>query len=135
MIFRFERLHNLHYEKFADGTVKCIEDEIHFDIPDSWAWTRLDDICCLEIKRGKAPKYVEKSNVVVFAQKCNTKSGEVNLTLAQFLDERLLKKYSSADFMQYGDIIINSTGTGTLGRVGIFEKIDDCFMRSIIIIS
>ena len=34
-------LYNLHYEKFADGTVKCIEDEIPFDIPDSWVWVRL----------------------------------------------------------------------------------------------
>ena len=27
---------NLHYEKFSDGTVKCIEDEIPFDVPDGW---------------------------------------------------------------------------------------------------
>ena len=32
---------NLHYEKFADGSVKCTENEIPFDIPDSWAWARL----------------------------------------------------------------------------------------------
>ena len=32
--------HNLHYEKFSDGTVKCIEDEIPFDVPDSWQWCR-----------------------------------------------------------------------------------------------
>ena len=32
---------NLHYEKFTDGTVKCIEDEIPFDIPNSWLWVRL----------------------------------------------------------------------------------------------
>ena len=31
---------NLHYEKFADGTIKCIEDEIPFDVPDSWQWCR-----------------------------------------------------------------------------------------------
>lgn len=128
----FDKEHNLHYEKFADGTVKCIEDEIPFEIPDTWAWTRLDDICCLEIKRGKAPKYVEKSNIVVFAQKCNTKSGKIDLSLAQFLDERLQKKYSSTDYMQYGDIIINSTGTGTLGRVGIFEESNDCFHLMIV---
>jgi len=29
--------------------------------------------------------------------------------------------------MQYNDIVINSTGTGTLGRVGIFEKSDDIY--------
>lgn len=28
---------NLHYEKFQDGTVKCIEDEIPFEVPDGWA--------------------------------------------------------------------------------------------------
>ena len=32
---------NLHYEKFADGSVKCIEDEIPFELPESWAWARL----------------------------------------------------------------------------------------------
>ena len=32
---------NLHYEKFADGSVKCIEDDIPFDLPDGWAWARL----------------------------------------------------------------------------------------------
>ena len=32
---------NLHYEKFQDGTVKCIEDERPFDVPEGWEWTRL----------------------------------------------------------------------------------------------
>ena len=31
---------NSHYEKFADGTVKCIDDEIPFEIPQSWCWVR-----------------------------------------------------------------------------------------------
>ena len=36
---------NLHYEKFSDGTVKCIEDEIPFELPDNWEWVRLGAIC------------------------------------------------------------------------------------------
>ena len=35
---------NLHYEKFADGSVKCIEDEIPFDLPEGWAWVRLGNL-------------------------------------------------------------------------------------------
>ena len=35
---------NLHYEKFADGSVKCIEDEVPFDLPDGWAWARFSTI-------------------------------------------------------------------------------------------
>ena len=31
---------NSHYEKFADGTVRCIDDEIPFEIPQSWCWVR-----------------------------------------------------------------------------------------------
>ena len=33
------------YEKFKDGTVKDISDDIPFEIPKGWAWTRLWDIC------------------------------------------------------------------------------------------
>ena len=36
--------HSLHYEKFSDGTVKCIEDEIPFELPEGWEWTRLGNL-------------------------------------------------------------------------------------------
>ena len=36
---------NLHYEKFTDATVKCIEDEIPFEVPEGWSWIRLCNIC------------------------------------------------------------------------------------------
>ena len=39
---------NLHYEKFADGSVKCIENEIPFEIPKSWAWCRLNAIAAAQ---------------------------------------------------------------------------------------
>ena len=45
---------NLHYEKFQDGTVKCIEDEIPFEVPEGWAWTRLQYI--ISLSSGKTIK-------------------------------------------------------------------------------
>ena len=123
---------NLHYEQYADGTVKCIEDEIPFDVPNNWEWCRLQTICAKEIKRGKAPKYEEKSSVIVFAQKCNTKSGFIDISKAKFLAQNTLKKYADEDFLYYNDIIINSTGTGTLGRVGIYKKEDDIYNIKIV---
>lgn len=36
---------NSYYEKFNDGSVKCIDNEIPFTIPDSWIWVRLKNIC------------------------------------------------------------------------------------------
>ena len=48
---------NLHYEKFPDGTVKCIEDEIPFELPEGWEWVRLGVI--FSHNTGKA---LNKSN-------------------------------------------------------------------------
>ena len=48
---------NLHYEKFADGSVKCIEDEIPFDLPEGWAWERLGNVST--IARGGSPRPIE----------------------------------------------------------------------------
>ncbi|MFQ7156323.1 MAG: restriction endonuclease subunit S [Merdimonas faecis] len=42
---------NLHYEKFTDGTVKCIEDEIPFDVPEGWSWCRYSDV--IELYSGQ----------------------------------------------------------------------------------
>ena len=37
--------YSLHYEKFADGSVKCIEDEIPFELPEGWAWSKIGPLC------------------------------------------------------------------------------------------
>ena len=44
---------NLHYEKFSDGSVKCIEEEIPFELPKGWEWIRLNTIA--SFSGGKTP--------------------------------------------------------------------------------
>ena len=39
---------NSYYELFRDGTQKCIDNEIHFDIPDNWRWCRLKNLAAPE---------------------------------------------------------------------------------------
>ena len=101
------------------------DDEKPFEIPESWMWFRLDDLVIKEIKRGKSPVYIAQSDTLVFAQKCNTKAGYIDLSLALCLDESKLNKYPESEFMQNMDIVINSTGNGTLGRVGIYRSSDN----------
>ena len=50
---------NLHYEQFQDGSVKCIEDEIPFEIPESWEWCRFGTYT---INRDNERKPVSLSN-------------------------------------------------------------------------
>ena len=116
---------NSYYEKFSDGTVINIQSKLPFDIPNSWEWTNLSFLALKEIKRGKTPRYVEKSNILVFAQKCNLKKGGIDYGLSQYLDETILLKYDKAEYLHRGDIVINSTGTGTLGRVGYINTESD----------
>jgi len=101
---------------------EIMEDEKPFDIPENWEWCRLDDLVKKNIKRGKSPTYAVQGSVLVFAQKCNVKTGGINLELAQYLDESKLLKYPDKEFMEDEDIVVNSTGRGTLGRVGLFTK-------------
>lgn len=88
-------------------------------------WCELQDCCSKEIKRGRAPKYADEGNVLAFAQKCNRKTGEIDISTALWLDRESTKRYSSDEYMLDGDIVINSTGTGTLGRIGIYRNNDN----------
>ena len=122
VIFRGED--NLPYEKIGKNEPICIADEVPFEIPESWEWVRLKSISIKEIKRGKSPTYTEKSSVFVFAQKCNVKSGGIDMTLAKCLDMSSFAKYPEEEYMQNEDIVVNSTGNGTLGRIGLFRDTD-----------
>ena len=47
------------------------------------------------------------------------------MSLAKYLDEKTLGKYPADEFLQDCDIIVNSTGTGTMGRIGLFRNSDN----------
>ncbi len=109
--------HSLHFTKIADGI------EIPFEIPKTWKWVYLSDLVSKEIRRGKSPKYDEKGSSFAFAQKCNSKYNGIQLDLALRISDDSLYRYADGDEVLHNDIIINSTGTGTLGRVCIFDEI------------
>ena len=127
----FRGADNLPYEKIGKNEPVCIADEVPFEIPESWEWVKLKDIVIKEVKRGKSPMYANSGNVLVFAQKCNTKAGSIDLSLAKHLDLKVFTKYPDEEYMQDNDIVVNSTGNGTLGRIGAFrgsDRIDDCII-------
>lgn len=71
------------------------------------------------IKRGITPKYVDKDGLIVVNQKC-IKDGTINHEFVKYTSKD--KKFSDEKKIQVGDILINSTGTGTLGRVAYADK-------------
>ncbi|MFY9478693.1 MAG: restriction endonuclease subunit S, partial [Aquabacterium sp.] len=74
------------------------------------------------IKRGVAPKYVEDDGICVLNQKC-VREGRVNLEPARLTDKNT--RLAPDKVLQNGDILVNSTGTGTLGRTAYFQYIEE----------
>ncbi|HBE9443821.1 restriction modification system dna specificity domain [Clostridioides difficile] len=75
------------------------------------------------LKRGVSPKYVEQSNIKVINQKC-IYWRNLKVENCKYYDENLKEKIEDI-FLKQNDILINSTGTGTLGRCVKFNKIDN----------
>ena len=64
---------NLHYEQLADGTVKCIEDEIPFELPDGWAWVRIHTACIINPRNN-----IDDNTEVSFVPMANISEGYAN---------------------------------------------------------
>ena len=75
------------------------------------------------MSRGKSPKYSDTDKTYpVFAQKCNLKEGGISLEQARFLDPSTICKWSEEYRLKTGDVLVNSTGTGTVGRTRLFHE-------------
>jgi type I restriction enzyme S subunit len=75
---------------------------------------RLAEVCSY-IQRGKGPVYAEQSAHRVISQKCIRWYG-LNLEPARFITQDSLTNYEPIRFLKAGDLLWNSTGTGTIGR-------------------
>ena len=117
-------INNLHYEKFQDGTVKCIEDEIPFEVPEGWCWVRVRDIAM--VKGGKRlPKgasFSEEITTHAYIRVTDMKNHSVNISNLRYISDEIfsaIKNYTIAKDDLYVTI------AGTIGVVGeIPDKLD-----------
>ena len=111
--------HNLHYEKFADGSVKCIEDEIPFDLPEGWAWSRLLPLTT-KIGAGSTPTggaAVYSDFGIKFIRSQNVYDDGLVLDDVAYISESINQK-KAGSIVKANDILLNITG-GSIGRCAL----------------
>ena len=116
--FIFRGDDNSYYEKFlATGEVKCIDEEIPFEIPQGWEWCRLS-LLIYPPKYGTSKKSVP-SGLLPVLRMGNIQDGEIvfdKLVYSNDLDDN--KKL----LLQYGDLLFNRTNSAELvGKTAIFR--------------
>ena len=103
---------NSHYEKFADGTVKCIDDEIPFEIPQSWCWTRMSSV--LDVRDGThdTPSYVSSGYPLITGK--DFYNGYFDLSKTQYISTTDYEVICQRSKVDVGDIIFSMIG-GNIG--------------------
>ena len=114
----------MHYEKFQDGTVKCIEDEIPFEVPEGWAWSRLVSITAI-ITKGASPKWQGvdyTSSGTMFITSENVEVETLLLESPKFLPEKI-NKIQPRSILETHDILTNIVGA-SIGRTCEYTLVD-----------
>ena len=113
---------NLHYEKFSDGTVKCIEDEIPFEIPNGWAWARLRSLLNLFIT-GPFGSSLHKSDYVSsgtpLINPMNIVNERIQANPQMLVSQDTVSRLSVFKVLE-GDIVI--ARRGEMGRCAVVDS-------------
>jgi type I restriction enzyme S subunit len=94
-----------------------IEEAANGRLPAGWVQAAIGDVVRY-VNRGIAPKYSDEAATLVVGQKC-IRDQRLSLALAR----RQSKPVPADKIVQAGDVLINSTGVGTLGRVAQAEEV------------
>lgn len=104
--------------------VPMVDSEIG-KVPEGWEVVRLEDVAAF-IGRGISPKYDDEADCRVINQKC-IRDQRLNMDLSR----RQSKNVRENKVVRFGDVLINSTGVGTLGRVAqVYEPLENTTVDS-----
>ncbi len=108
------------YNSSGGEMVYCAEAEE--ELPKGWDNTTFST-CTSYLSRGLAPKYLDIGGCLVLNQKC-VRNSSINFELARRHDFKN-KKTIDERFLEINDVVVNSTGEGTLGRVAVVKYLPE----------
>ena len=97
--------------------MKCIEDEIPFEVPEGWSWARLNQIFNFIDYRGSTPTKISSGVPLITAK--NVKSGYIDYTVDDYISEDEYADRQQRGISCYGDILF--TTEAPLGNAAIAD--------------
>ncbi|UTD06443.1 restriction endonuclease subunit S [Treponema denticola] len=121
---------NRHYEKFADGRVKDIEDEIPFAVPEGWAWCRLPNLCKIPITDGthQTPTYSDEENGIPFLSSKDVTSRKIDWSKIKYITKELHEELQKRIQPSRNDILLAKNGTTGVAALVDTDKIFDIYV-------
>jgi type I restriction enzyme S subunit len=93
--------------------------ETKHELPSQWAWSTIEDIATY-VSRGRAPKYTDSTGVPIINQRCIRWNG-IDFGHQKFTTREAFERLDQKQQLQKGDVLWNSTGTGTIGRAAVYN--------------
>lgn len=120
-----EKIKGLQFVQFKDierwGVDKIINnEEFKSKYYDIFTIESVPDLV-LEVFRGRSPKYENNTNKYILNQKCN-RWNFIDLSFSKSVNEEWYNDINEIFFTQEGDILVNSTGEGTIGRATYIDN-------------
>ena len=94
--------------------------EAPYELPEGWKWISIGE-CCEKAFTGKSPKYSkEETPYKIIGQQANQRYG-IDLKFVKFGTPEYAEAQADFYYLQYNDVILNTLGTGSIGRSGIYK--------------
>ena len=124
---------NSYYEKLlATGEVKCIDEEVPFEIPKGWEWCRLASVS-FSIADGDHMPPPKSFDGIPFIVISNIAKGVLDLNTTRYVPVEYYEKLSKERVPQKDDILFSVTGSYGIA-VRILTANVFCFQRHIALI-
>lgn len=91
-----------------------------YELPEGWEWVTIGD-CCEKAFSGKSPKYSKEiTPYKIIGQQANQRYG-IDLTFIKYGTKEFAEAQQDFYYLQYNDVLLNTLGTGSIGRSGIYK--------------
>ncbi len=112
------RAYSLHYEKFADGTVKKLD--VPYELPDGWEWTKLGSYMDVRDGTHDTPKYFDSG--IPFVTSKNLGDGKIDFKNVNYISDEDSQKFNQRSRVEAGDILMAMIGT--IGKPVVAPKVE-----------